>query len=77
MNQRCRRTRCGTDSGGAPGIGSTALFHSPGVKKAIDEFITLNTDEEVEVDMSDPENINAPAENTVDTMAKRAMKKRI
>jgi hypothetical protein len=42
-----------------------------------DEFITLNTGEEVDVNMGDPENIEEPSLNTVDDMAKRAMKKRI
>ena len=47
------------------------------VRNFDDEFITLNTDEELEVDMSDPENIEQPSQNTVDDMAKRALKKRI
>ena len=42
-----------------------------------DEFITLNTGEETDVNMADPENIEEPSQNTVDDMAKRAMKKRI
>jgi len=42
-----------------------------------DEFITLNTGEEVDVNMADPGNIEEPSQNTVDDMAKRAMKKRI
>ena len=42
-----------------------------------DEFVTLNTGEEIDVDMSNPENIDQPSQNTVDDMAKRAMKKRI
>ena len=47
------------------------------VRNFDDEFITLNTDEELEVDMSDPQNIEQPSQNTVDHMAKRALKKRI
>jgi hypothetical protein len=47
------------------------------VRSFDDEFITLNTGEEVDVNMGDPENINEPSQNTVDDMAKRAMKKRI
>ena len=47
------------------------------VRNFDDEFITLNTDEELEVDMSDPQNIEQPSQNTVDDMAKRALKKRI
>ena len=42
-----------------------------------DEFVTLNTGEEIDVDMSNPENIDQPSQNTVDDMAKRAMRKRI
>jgi len=42
-----------------------------------EEFITLNTGEEIDVNMADPENIEEPSQNTVDDMAKRAMKKRI
>ena len=42
-----------------------------------EEFITLNTGEETDVNMADPENIEEPSQNTVDDMAKRAMKKRI
>ena len=42
-----------------------------------DEFVTLNTGEEIDVDMSNPENIDQPSQNTVDDMAKRAMKKRM
>ena len=41
------------------------------------EFITLNTGEETDVNMADPENIEEPSQNTVDDMAKRAMKKRM
>jgi hypothetical protein len=47
------------------------------VRSFDDEFITLNTGEEVDVNMSDPENIQEPSLNVVDDMAKRAMKKRI
>lgn len=47
------------------------------VRNFDDEFITLNTEEELEVDMSDPQNIEQPSQNTVDDMAKRALKKRI
>ena len=42
-----------------------------------DEFVTLNTGEEIDVDMSNPENIDQPSQNTVDDMAKRAMRKRM
>ena len=42
-----------------------------------DEFVTLNTCEEIDVDMSNPENIDQPSQNTVDDMAKRAMRKRM
>ena len=47
------------------------------VRSFDDEFITLNTGEEVDVNMGDPENIEEPSQNVVDDMAKRAMKKRI
>ena len=54
---------------------------NPAISNLVRNFdenqITLNTDEEVEVDMSDPENIEQPSQNTVDDMAKRALKKRI
>lgn len=41
------------------------------------EFVTLVTDDEVEVDVSDEANIDEPNQDTVDDMAKRALKKRI
>jgi|TARA_B100000809_G_C14925331_1_gene454903 hypothetical protein len=47
------------------------------VRSFDDEFITLNTGEEVDVNMADPENLQEPSQNVVDDMAKRAMKKRI
>jgi len=42
-----------------------------------DQEIVLNTDSGEEISFSDPENIDEPSQNTVDDMAKRAMKKRI
>ena len=42
-----------------------------------DQEIVLNTDSGEEINFSDPENIEEPSQNTVDDMAKRAMKKRI
>lgn len=53
---------------------------TPGVQNLVKnfdkDFITLNTEEEVEVDVSDEANIDEPSQNKVDTMAKRALKKR-
>ena len=53
---------------------------TPSIKNLIKnfdkDFITLNTEEEVEVDVSDEANIDEPSQNKVDTMAKRALKKR-
>lgn len=46
------------------------------VKNFDKDFITLNTEEEVEVDVSDEANIDEPSQNKVDSMAKRALKKR-
>jgi len=52
----------------------------PGVQNLIKnfdkDFITLNTEEELEVDVSDEANIDEPSQNKVDSMAKRALKKR-
>ena len=42
-----------------------------------DQEIVLNTDSGEEINFSDPENIEQPSQNTVDDMAKRALKKRI
>ena len=42
-----------------------------------DEFITLNTGEQTDINISDQENIEEPSQNTVDDMAKRALSKRI
>ena len=40
-------------------------------------FSELLVKEEIDVDMSNPENIDQPSQNTVDDMAKRAMRKRM
>jgi hypothetical protein len=46
------------------------------IKNFDKDFITLNTEEEIDIDVSDEANIDEPSQNTVDTMAKRALKKR-